>query len=274
MARHAKYMTIYGSSVEGRVLDTHGVVRTNVKNNKGNKKKEKPYKVSKKAQDIINANNKIKLIEREKEEREMLTNFKINYKKSKRLNNNDITSFIKQLDVYLLKFEIPDILIEAQILKVKLLHIYNKNYLDEDSKKDTFLSIRKLFHYIKKFEKTLLDKDKLLVADVLQTIGLDEIARKNDLSLPETDKPNTTDDNWIRYQLKYLGPELERVTDGTSDSRVKNFIPDEWQRRLFDVVDKRQSALIVAPTSSGKCSYYLHFTNLILLLQTTVYIYR
>lgn len=66
------------------------------------------------------------------------------------------------------------------------------------------------------------------------------------------------DDTWIRFQLEQLGPELVREVSGEPDLRAKNFIPDPWQKRLFDIVDKKESAVIVAPTSSGKtyASYY------------------
>jgi len=44
----------------------------------------------------------------------------------------------------------------------------------------------------------------------------------------------------------------------TPDNRVEGFMPDKWQRELFDIVDRHQSVLVVAATSSGKtyASYY------------------
>ena len=54
-----------------------------------------------------------------------------------------------------------------------------------------------------------------------------------------------------RFQLEHMGGQMEVEAPKQRDSRVDAFNPDLWQRELFDVVDKRGSALIIAPTSSG-----------------------
>jgi ATP-dependent RNA helicase DDX60 len=60
------------------------------------------------------------------------------------------------------------------------------------------------------------------------------------------------------FQLEHMGYLLPRPVPKTKDSRITSFTPDEWQRTLLDVVDSRDSALVCAPTSSGKTfiSYY------------------
>ena len=58
--------------------------------------------------------------------------------------------------------------------------------------------------------------------------------------------------SFARFQLMHCGSLMQRTFDSRSDPRVKGFHPDAWQRKLLDVVDKRDSALVVAPTSSGK----------------------
>ncbi|EFJ49978.1 hypothetical protein VOLCADRAFT_58784 [Volvox carteri f. nagariensis] len=55
----------------------------------------------------------------------------------------------------------------------------------------------------------------------------------------------------VRFQLRYMGDRLERSSIGRPDPRV-GFIPDAWQRRLLDIVDSGSSAVVCAPTSSGK----------------------
>ncbi len=54
-----------------------------------------------------------------------------------------------------------------------------------------------------------------------------------------------------RFQLQHAGHLMLRAVNSAPDPRVKGFFPDEWQRQLMDVIDRRESALVVGPTSSG-----------------------
>ncbi|XP_063232195.1 probable ATP-dependent RNA helicase DDX60 isoform X2 [Bacillus rossius redtenbacheri] len=106
---------------------------------------------------------------------------------------------------------------------------------------------------------TLPDSDLKNIAKWLIELGFDEVVRKLELPLPHRTRTDlTTGMSSVEFQLEHLGPELDCDTSGVPDSRVEGFVPDEWQRKLFDIVDNRQSALVVAPTSSGKtyASYY------------------
>lgn len=60
-----------------------------------------------------------------------------------------------------------------------------------------------------------------------------------------------------RTQLLHMGHKLERPVLVEKEYRV-GFNPDAWQRELLDIVDRRGSAVVCAPTSAGKTfiSYY------------------
>lgn len=54
-----------------------------------------------------------------------------------------------------------------------------------------------------------------------------------------------------RFQLRCMGPFMERDTSSIRDPRVP-FLADEWQVKVLNGIDKRNSLLVVAPTSAGK----------------------
>ena len=62
----------------------------------------------------------------------------------------------------------------------------------------------------------------------------------------------------IEFQMKHMSHLLREKLREDLDPRVKYFVPDQWQRDMFDYIDANQSVLIVAPTGSGKtfASYY------------------
>mmetsp|Transcript_12851 Transcript_12851/g.51283 ORF Transcript_12851/g.51283 Transcript_12851/m.51283 type:complete len:1719 (+) Transcript_12851:141-5297(+) len=63
---------------------------------------------------------------------------------------------------------------------------------------------------------------------------------------------------FVEFQLQHCGALMNRGFDSQQDDRVPHYHPDKWQRELLDVVDRGESALVVAPTSSGKtfASFY------------------
>merc|ERR1719204_1607751 len=69
---------------------------------------------------------------------------------------------------------------------------------------------------------------------------------------PETIECRVPCGQYRQFQLKHCGHLMVRNVDSRPDPRVTGFYPDAWQRKLLDVVDQRQSVLVVAPTSSGK----------------------
>jgi superfamily II DNA or RNA helicase len=78
------------------------------------------------------------------------------------------------------------------------------------------------------------------------------------LTLPSIERVRApTGMTFERFQLEHCGPHMDRGVEQLPDARVP-FKPEPWQRQLLDIVDGRESALVVAPTSAGKtfASFY------------------
>ncbi|CAF1290415.1 unnamed protein product [Didymodactylos carnosus] len=81
---------------------------------------------------------------------------------------------------------------------------------------------------------------------------------KNILLLSSTQDASELAENWYRFQMELVNSQQPRAQNTTEDVRVTDFVPDEWQVKFLNAVDKRQSVVILAPTASGKtyASYY------------------
>lgn len=241
-------MTVYGSSIEGRPLERRAIIRNT------NNVSEKKQKTSKKAQVIINQNKKKKDSEIFQREKETLDKLEALWKKA----DSKPDAIIRAVNLELTRIR-PDSPLQLDYmslkLKVLLKKLKNKRATKDDVKKDIFLTVRTALSLGE--SKKMTSKQQELMAKCLDVIDCQEIAKRN--GLPAVDPSNSdANDTWIQYQLSELGADLIQQTHGVPDSRVEGFIPDPWQRKLFDIIDKKQSALIVAPTSSGKtyASYY------------------
>ncbi|XP_075467930.1 putative ATP-dependent RNA helicase DDX60 isoform X3 [Ascaphus truei] len=124
--------------------------------------------------------------------------------------------------------------------------------------------MKKIQTILSKHQEMLQRKDQKKIAKYLKYLGFENLAR----SLKSSKETNVEDEKReikysvgvgsARFQMQYMGPYLLREERTDPDPRVQHFIPDTWQRELLDVVDNNESAVIVAPTSSGKtyASYY------------------
>ncbi|KYK65895.1 DEAD/DEAH box helicase domain-containing protein, partial [Toxoplasma gondii TgCatPRC2] len=68
-----------------------------------------------------------------------------------------------------------------------------------------------------------------------------------------------------QVQLRFMGGDFQRTTGSRTkkDPRVL-FTPDYWQVRLLDLIDRRESVFVTAPTSSGKTFICFYAMELVL----------
>ncbi|XP_049843647.1 probable ATP-dependent RNA helicase DDX60 isoform X1 [Schistocerca gregaria] len=271
-ARFARYMNIYGSNLEGRLIQRDIIVRgTKQNNNTASVVKSKNYQKRKpekpKMADIIRKQNN----ERKRHQNE--DSDKVMFKKS----NAKIKSFLLQFkfdialqELQLLRknlktdiFELETGLLMAETLHKKLQFDFREKGAGSshvlELYKELFLLLRDLLIGSESKYK-LSDEDKKQIAYYLTCLNMHDISSEWNLPYVQNYAKMTIIDikmTWAEFQLKHLGPSLIRKNQGEIDDEL-GFAPDDWQKMLIDTVRKRQSAIVVAPTSSGKtyASYY------------------
>ena len=107
-------------------------------------------------------------------------------------------------------------------------------------------------------KKHLALEERREMGKILGDMGFEDLATMLVGKLPNSAGQSITASPSIRFQLEVVPEHLERPAGIESDPRVA-FRPDQWQKKLLDVVDSGNSALVVAPTASGKTfiSYYV-----------------
>uniref|UniRef100_A0A8C5XE53 DExD/H-box helicase 60 n=1 Tax=Microcebus murinus TaxID=30608 RepID=A0A8C5XE53_MICMU len=218
--------------------------------------------------DIIARENKKRLLAREEQKEEQKWNA-LSPSIEEEMKEN-LNSGIKSLEEFLKSCKSSSV--KCQVERVGLsacLRAWREHCRGEGKiKKDLSIAVqmmKRIHSLLEKYPELLQEADRQLVAKCLKYLGFDELA--NSL-YPTQDTENDRKEKRkskysvgmgpARFQLQYMGHYLFRDERKDPDPRVQDFIPDTWQRELLDVVDNHESAVIVAPTSSGKtyASYY------------------
>jgi len=106
--------------------------------------------------------------------------------------------------------------------------------------------------YLMTFEPSFLTSTnvKRSVYHLLSQLGFQESAKKLYENGKEPKPKNsiaTKPRCLIEFQLKQLSSSLFPI-----DDKAKGFVPEPWQKNLYQVVNENKSALVIAPTSAGK----------------------
>ena len=249
--KYSRYMEKYAESlISSRNL--HHPIVTDDKSTSTNLKTEK---ISSKAVAIIQTkmSQGIKL----KEEKEILL---LNAIKKKITCYEDINKELKFVNLNdsseKFKFE---------LIKLKIKWLQNEISGETKNKLNLYLLITEIIqNYFEYLIDDHVETEKLLIC--LKNIGfesttqylIDFLTKKNFKSFTKINECANTFNHDILFQLEHCGDLLKRTLNSSFDSRVR-FMPDEWQKKLLDIVDKNESALVCCPTSSGKTfiSYYI-----------------
>ncbi|KAK1343074.1 hypothetical protein QTO34_015846 [Cnephaeus nilssonii] len=215
------------------------------------------------AEKFIEENQKRQLAKLEKKEEERWKNLSVYIEKEMKENPN---SGIKKLEDFLQTCPVKSVKFAAEMVGLDAcFKLWMECCLKPESRDmNIVINLMKRIHIIyQKYSELLKNTDQRKLAKYLKYVGFDNLAHS---LYPQVQESSTEKDiskysvcmGAARFQLTYMGHYLLREERSDPDPRVHHFIPDTWQRELLDVVDNNESAVIVAPTSSGKtyASYY------------------
>ncbi|CAF0996168.1 unnamed protein product, partial [Brachionus calyciflorus] len=116
---------------------------------------------------------------------------------------------------------------------------------NQAEKKHLIKIIPKIIEILDYFNlNTLVNKIKIFTKQNFD-IELEDLVKLKDLKLDFDISEN-------RFQLFCLSDILKREIKPGNSNRTSLFKPDLWQEEFLDAIDKNESMLIVAPTSTGK----------------------
>ncbi|XP_059820863.1 probable ATP-dependent RNA helicase DDX60 isoform X1 [Hypanus sabinus] len=268
-----RFHRFYGSTLEGNI--TKNII-TNVQGAtivapkpasvlSGKGKKLPP----KKKADIIAEENIRK--KKEKEEQKQREQWTLISKSIIKMIQENFDQGIKKLDEFLKKCsgDSVKLIAEMEVLENCFKIWVEHCQTTESTKRNNVIAgrvMKRIHNILDKYEKQM-DKSQLkLIATYLKELGFNKLAQTiPDIEQKAARSKSSKKENKfevgvdpVRFQLKFMGQYLLRDERNDPDPRVTHFIPDTWQRELLDAVDNNESAVIVAPTSSGKtyASYY------------------
>nr|XP_060634717.1 probable ATP-dependent RNA helicase DDX60 [Anolis sagrei ordinatus]XP_060634718.1 probable ATP-dependent RNA helicase DDX60 [Anolis sagrei ordinatus]XP_060634719.1 probable ATP-dependent RNA helicase DDX60 [Anolis sagrei ordinatus]XP_060634720.1 probable ATP-dependent RNA helicase DDX60 [Anolis sagrei ordinatus] len=264
------FQRFYGQSLEGKISKTIATQADPPKKTDTNSKKSKKTQKSK-AEMIIEENQKRRKLEEEKREERQWAVLSVTIETKIK---QDITSGIKYLEDFLKKCLSASVKCRAELAALNVCFRLWTEYCSTVGKTERDLNIaaevmRRIHSLIVNYDHLDLLKETEFhqIGKCLWGLGFDNLAtslKYMKVSEDETEELKKKYSKYAismgssRFQLQCMGHFLVREERKDPDPRVQHFIPDTWQRDLLDIVDNNESAVIVAPTSSGKtyASYY------------------